>query len=87
MRKCSIEHKQSGFGAVGSAHVWGARGRWFESSNPDIKDERSLSNSLRLSFFLRLLTTYHARFPLFFVLNLEKSHSQGKNGTLLQIKK
>lgn len=24
-----------GFGAVGSAHVWGARGRWFESSNPD----------------------------------------------------
>ena len=25
----------SGFGAVGSAHVWGARGRWFESSNPD----------------------------------------------------
>ena len=27
----------SGFGAVGSAHVWGARGRWFESSNPDEK--------------------------------------------------
>lgn len=26
---------RSGFGAVGSAHVWGARGRWFESSNPD----------------------------------------------------
>ena len=25
----------SGFSAVGSAHVWGARGRWFESSNPD----------------------------------------------------
>ena len=25
----------SGFGAVGSALVWGARGRWFESSNPD----------------------------------------------------
>lgn len=25
-----------GFGAVGSAHVWGARGRWFESSNPDL---------------------------------------------------
>ena len=27
----------SGFSAVGSAHVWGARGRWFESSNPDRK--------------------------------------------------
>ena len=27
----------SGFSAVGSAHVWGARGRWFESSNPDNK--------------------------------------------------
>ena len=30
----------SGFSAVGSAHVWGARGRWFESSNPDTKSER-----------------------------------------------
>ena len=29
--------KGSGFSAVGSAHVWGARGRWFESSNPDKK--------------------------------------------------
>ena len=29
--------KVSGFSAVGSAHVWGARGRWFESSNPDQK--------------------------------------------------
>ena len=29
--------KCSGFSAVGSAHVWGARGRWFESSNPDQK--------------------------------------------------
>ena len=28
-------HPLSGFSAVGSAHVWGARGRWFESSNPD----------------------------------------------------
>ncbi len=28
---------RSGFSAVGSAHVWGARGRWFESSNPDRK--------------------------------------------------
>ena len=27
----------SGFSAVGSAHVWGARGRWFESSNPDLQ--------------------------------------------------
>ena len=30
--------KGSGFSAVGSAHVWGARGRWFESSNPDQKN-------------------------------------------------
>lgn len=56
------------------------------SSNPDIKDERSLSNSLYLSFFLRLLTTYHARFLLYFVLNIEKSHNQGNNGVILQAK-
>ena len=31
--------KGSGFSAVGSAHVWGARGRWFESSNPDRKEK------------------------------------------------
>ena len=31
------KQKCSGFSAVGSAHVWGARGRWFESSNPDRK--------------------------------------------------
>ena len=32
----------SGFSAVGSAHVWGARGRWFESSNPDQKKPKLL---------------------------------------------
>ena len=32
-----FQSKGSGFSAVGSAHVWGARGRWFESSNPDQK--------------------------------------------------
>ena len=32
-----LSKKCSGFSAVGSAHVWGARGRWFESSNPDQK--------------------------------------------------
>ena len=32
----SLKRQCSGFSAVGSAHVWGARGRWFESSNPDI---------------------------------------------------
>ena len=30
-----VRETGSGFSAVGSAHVWGARGRWFESSNPD----------------------------------------------------
>ncbi len=36
-KDCNFAHvlKVSGFSAVGSAHVWGARGRWFESSNPD----------------------------------------------------
>ena len=33
-----LTSKRSGFSAVGSAHVWGARGRWFESSNPDQKE-------------------------------------------------
>ena len=37
-------HSQNGtgFSAVGSAHVWGARGRWFESSNPDSKQDKRL---------------------------------------------
>ena len=35
--KVGAKQKGSGFSAVGSAHVWGARGRWFESSNPDQK--------------------------------------------------
>ena len=35
--RVGVKQKGSGFSAVGSAHVWGARGRWFESSNPDQK--------------------------------------------------
>ena len=43
----AYKDKQSGFSAVGSAHVWGARGRWFESSNPDQNQNKGLSfNSL-----------------------------------------
>ena len=46
-----LQNDCSGFSAVGSAHVWGARGRWFESSNPDsIYNERK--DELHLSFFL-----------------------------------
>ncbi len=37
--------KCSGFSAVGSAHVWGARGRWFESSNPDTNEHKGLTIS------------------------------------------
>ena len=40
----------SGFSAVGSAHVWGARGRWFESSNPDRKKEAD-NHKVQASFF------------------------------------
>ena len=42
-------HPLSGFSAVGSAHVWGARGRWFESSNPDRKKKHPIN---RLDAFL-----------------------------------
>ena len=46
----TLQNNCSGFSAVGSAHVWGARGRWFESSNPDsIYNERK--DDLHLSFF------------------------------------
>ena len=38
--RVSAKQKGSGFSAVGSAHVWGARGRWFESSNPDQKRKK-----------------------------------------------
>ena len=38
----TLQNNCSGFSAVGSAHVWGARGRWFESSNPDRKEWKGL---------------------------------------------
>ena len=47
----TLKRQCSGFSAVGSAHVWGARGRWFESSNPDIT-KRSCSRKVRNSFLL-----------------------------------
>ena len=47
--RVGAKHKGSGFSAVGSAHVWGARGRWFESSNPD-KKERFLPLFFVFSF-------------------------------------
>ena len=37
---------KSGFSAVGSAHVWGARGRWFESSNPDLGGKKLIFSNL-----------------------------------------
>ena len=45
--RVGAKQKGSGFSAVGSAHVWGARGRWFESSNPDQERKR-----LRIKRFL-----------------------------------
>ncbi len=47
-KRSVAKQKGSGFSAVGSAHVWGARGRWFESSNPDQKKKMSIRCS---SFF------------------------------------
>lgn len=32
-----MAYMSAGFGAVGSAHVWGARGRKFESCHPDLR--------------------------------------------------
>ena len=46
-----LSEKCSGFSAVGSAHVWGARGRWFESSNPD---KVQAADYQRFGFFLML---------------------------------
>ena len=50
------KQKCSGFSAVGSAHVWGARGRWFESSNPDrsegVENKRVSAPFLFLSILL-----------------------------------
>ena len=54
----SLKRQCSGFSAVGSAHVWGARGRWFESSNPDII-KRSCSRKVRNSFFVIGLSYLH----------------------------
>ena len=51
-KKCNFAalliKRVSGFSAVGSAHVWGARGRWFESSNPD---SRQRNGSLLVPLF------------------------------------
>ena len=63
----------SGFSAVGSAHVWGARGRWFESSNPDkrsetagfhssfmlgISDEVAVGGNKKVRFFCHKIRSY-----------------------------
>ena len=45
----------SGFSAVGSAHVWGARGRWFESSNPDRTEKAENHKILGLFLFIGFL--------------------------------
>ena len=49
-----LPSKGSGFSAVGSAHVWGARGRWFESSNPDQKEKAENQQILGLLSFYQL---------------------------------
>ena len=51
-----LRAKRSGFSAVGSAHVWGARGRWFESSNPD-QNKIQVTGFSSLDFFLYLWLT------------------------------
>ena len=50
-----LSEKCSGFSAVGSAHVWGARGRWFESSNPDTMKTKikEKPENTRFSFIYR----------------------------------
>ena len=48
-----ITSKGSGFSAVGSAHVWGARGRWFESSNPDRGKKQIVIKDLKLLFLFQ----------------------------------
>ena len=50
-------HPLSGFSAVGSAHVWGARGRWFESSNPDRKKKHPINRLDAFLFFCVLPQT------------------------------
>lgn len=57
--------KSSGFSAVGSAHVWGARGRWFESSNPDINKRVENQYGFRLFFIMsnRLMDTIQIPTP------------------------
>ena len=49
------QYEGSGFSAVGSAHVWGARGRWFESSNPDRSEGVETKVSAPFLFVLRFL--------------------------------
>ena len=52
--------KRSGFSAVGSAHVWGARGRWFESSNPDRSEGVDNKEYQLLFFFSPIFTSFGA---------------------------
>ena len=65
--------KGSGLSAVGSAHVWGARGRWFESSSPDqMRKAESrkifslvfLSNKKQYSIMMRTMMTMLALLAL-----------------------
>ncbi len=65
-----------GFGAVGSAHVWGARGRWFESSNPDLTkraDNRLIAALFSFPFYFESLGVikYYCLFVVLRQLHLE----------------
>lgn len=61
------------------------KSRKLYSSNPDIKDERSLSNSLYLSFFA-FINNLSCKISSLFRFKLRKSHNQGNNGAILQAK-
>ena len=50
------EMQGTGCSAVGSAHVWGARGRKFESCHPDLRKSRKLNNKQSALSFLYLVS-------------------------------
>ena len=60
----TLKRQCSGFSAVGSAHVWGARGRWFESSNPDRTKGVAAARFATPFLFLPLSHVHSAGFGL-----------------------
>ena len=75
--------RKSGFSSVGRVHVWGARGRWFESSHPDFYKRDMISSRDYVSLFFLIFPHSQASFSLLSHFLNKNAHSQGASIILI----